>query len=47
MMEEATTYCGLIIENDQLGETNSNNQECIIQIQEDRLSRLLASDLVE
>lgn len=47
MIEVATTYCGLIIEKEQLYETKDNDQKCIVKIQEDRLSRLLASDLIE
>ena len=47
MIEGATTFCGLIIEKEQLDEINDNSAQSIVQIQEDRLSRLLASDLVE
>lgn len=41
-----TTYCGLIIDSDQIGPT-TGNQEYLQQVQEDRLSRMLANDLLD
>ncbi len=45
MVELSTTYCGLIIQKEELG--NSITEEYVAQVHEDRLSRMLASDLLE
>lgn len=44
MMDYSTTYCGLIIEKEEMA---SLNEEYIQQVHEDRLSRMLAADLIE
>ena len=46
MMEVATSYCGLIIDKEEMEEL-CGSEEYVAQLQEDRLSRMLASDLVE
>lgn len=46
MVEVATTYCGLIIDKEEMEELGGS-EEYVAQLQEDRLSRMLASDLVE
>lgn len=46
MLELATTYCGLIVEKEDMNDLGGNEQY-IKQVQEDRLSRMLASDLVD
>ncbi len=45
MIDLSTTYCGLIIEKEDM--VNSINEEYIKQVHEDRLSRMLANDLIE
>ena len=42
----STTYCGLMVDADELS-SSPENQEYIQQVQEDRLSRMLATDLLE
>jgi hypothetical protein len=44
MMELSTNYCGLIIEKEEM---LSISEEYIQQVHEDRLSRMLAADLIE
>ena len=46
MMEVVTSYCGLIIDKEEMEEL-CGSEEYVAQLQEDRLSRMLASDLVE
>ena len=46
MIEVATSYCGLIIDKEEMEEL-CGSEEYVAQLQEDRLSRMLASDLVE
>jgi hypothetical protein len=46
MMDLATTYCGLIIEKEDMSEVGGS-EEYIQQVQEDRLSRMLANDLLD
>jgi hypothetical protein len=46
MGELSTTYCGLIIERDEMNGLQGN-EEYIQSVQEDRLSRMLATDLME
>lgn len=45
MVELSTTYCGLIIEKEDMA--SGINDEYIKQVHEDRLSRMLANDLIE
>ena len=46
MIGFSTTYCGLMVDTSELGQ-NSENDEYLQQVQEDRLSRMLAGDLIE
>lgn len=46
MIEAATAYCGLIIDKEEMEEL-CGSEEYVAQLQEDRLSRMLTSDLVE
>jgi hypothetical protein len=48
MAEIATTYCGLIIEKNEMARIASEGSDDYIQhVQEDRMSRMLAQDLIE
>ena len=44
MIDLSTTYCGLIIEKEEMA---SISEDYVQQVHEDRLSRMLASDLIE
>lgn len=44
MLELSTTYCGLIVEHEEM---LTISQEYVDQVHEDRLSRMLAADLLE
>ena len=44
MIDLSTTYCGLIIEKEEM---SSISEEYVQQVHEDRLSRMLAGDLVD
>ena len=44
MIDLSTTYCGLIIEKEEM---NSISEDYVQQVHEDRLSRMLAGDLME
>ena len=44
MLDYSTTYCGLIIEKEEM---INLNDDYIQQVHEDRLSRMLAADLIE
>ncbi len=46
LFEISSTYCGIIIEKDEISSLGGN-EDYIAQVQEDRLSRMLAQDLVE
>jgi hypothetical protein len=46
MGELSTTYCGLIIERDDMNGLQGK-EDYIQSVQEDRLSRMLATDLME
>ena len=46
MSELNTTYCGLIIEREEMTGLQGN-EDYIQTVQEDRLSRMLATDLME
>jgi len=46
MKNLSTTYCGLMVDSAELVST-AENEEYLQQVQEDRLSRMLASDLIE
>lgn len=45
MVTLATTYCGLILDSEDIGAVDS--EDYLQQVQEDRLSRMLASDLLD
>lgn len=46
LFDISSTYCGIIIEKDEISSLGGN-EDYIAQVQEDRLSRMLAQDLVE
>lgn len=46
MINLSTTYCGLMVDTTELI-SSVENEEYLQQVQEDRLSRMLASDLIE
>lgn len=43
MLELSTTYCGLIVEKEEMA---SLSEDYLQQVHEDRLSRMLAGDLL-
>lgn len=46
LFETSATYCGIIIEREEMLSL-SGSEEYVGQVQEDRLSRMLAQDLME
>ena len=44
MIDLSTTYCGLIIEKEEM---SNISEDYVQQVHEDRLSRMLAGDLME
>lgn len=45
MIDIATTYCGLIVETEDLN-VAAGGEQYLQQVQEDRLSKMLATDLI-